>query len=86
MMYVTGVSYVGSNNKKRTNQRTKRYPMVYYYNESGDFCRKRIKWYEVPFFKMQIIKKKRVYCTNCEEKFTILVRKNEPSTCPQCLS
>ncbi len=85
-MYVTGVSYVGSNNKKRTNQRTKRHPMVYYYDESGNFCRKRVKWYEVPFYKMQICKQVKIFCDICEEKFTILVKKNEQPICPKCLS
>ena len=84
-MYVSGISYVGSNNKKRTNQHTKRYPMVYYYNESGDFCRKRVKWYEVPFYKMQICKQKSLFCTTCKKKFTVLIKKNETPECPKCL-
>jgi len=86
MMYVTGVSYVGSNNKKRTNQHTKRYPMVYYYDESGDFRRKRVSRFEAIYYKRQICKQVKIFCTDCKENFNVLVKKNQQPTCPKCLS
>ena len=86
MQYVKGVSWSTTNPKSRSNKHTKRFPMVYYISESGHFGTKRIKWYEVPFYKMQICKQVTIFCTECEKKFNILVKKNQQPTCPQCLS
>jgi hypothetical protein len=83
--YIKGVSYVTNNVKKRSYEHTKRYPVVYYYDESGNFHSKRIKWYEVPWYKMQICKQKSLTCEFCKKKFTLLVRKNEKPQCPNCL-
>jgi hypothetical protein len=83
--YVKGVSWITNNSKKKSDKHTKRYPVVYYYDESGNFNRKYIKWYEVPFYKMQICKQKSLFCTTCEKKFTVLIKKNEKPECPHCL-
>ena len=85
-MYVKGVSQVTNNRKGRSNEHTKRHSVVFYYDESGSFHSKYIKWYEVPFYKMQICKQITIYCTDCEKKFKVLVKKNQPATCPKCLS
>ena len=85
-MYVKGVSQVTNNRKGRSNEHTKRHSVVFYYDESLKFHSKRIKWYEVPFYKMQICKQITIYCTDCEKKFKVLVKKNQPATCPKCLS
>ena len=85
-MYVKGVSWTTNNRKGRSNEHTKRFPLVYYYDESGHFYSKRIKWYEIPFYKAKICKKMRIFCTECQEKFYILVKKNEVPICPKCLN
>jgi len=84
-MYVKGVSWTTNNSKKKSNEHTKRYPVVYYYDEGGNFHSKRIKRYEMPWYKMQICKQKSLFCTTCEKKFTILIKKNEKPECPNCL-
>ena len=86
MSYVKGVCKTTCNGKGRSNKRTKRFYVVYYYDESGNFHTKRIKRYEVPFYKMQICKQFTIFCTECEKKFKVLVKKNQQPTCPQCLS
>ena len=86
MLYVKGVSWVSGNGKKRSNEHSKRFPLVYYYDEGGHFNTKRIKWYEVPFYKAQICKKMRIFCTECQEKFDVLVKKNSSVICPKCLN
>ena len=85
MVYVKGVSWTSNNSKKNTNEYTKRYPVVYYYDESGNFHSKRIKWYEVPFYKAKICKQKSLTCEVCQKKFTFLMKKNEKVECPNCL-
>ena len=85
-MYVKGVSWTTNNRKGRSNEHTKRFPLVYYYDESGRFNTKRIKWYEIPFYKAQVCKKMRIFCTECQEKFDVLVKKNSSVICPKCLN
>ena len=84
-MYVKGVSWTTNNRKGRSNSNTKRLPMVFYYDEGFNFHSKRIKWYEVPWYKMQICKQKSLTCEICQEKFTCLIKKNEIPQCPNCL-
>ena len=84
-MYVKGVSWTTNNRKGRSNEHTKRYPLVFYYDESGRFHTKRIKRYEVPWYKMQICKQKSLFCTTCEKKFTVLIKKSKKPECPYCL-
>ena len=86
MSYVKGVCKTTCNGKGRSNKHTKRFYVVYYYDESGNFHTKRIKRYEVPFYKMQICKQLTIFCTECEEKFSVLVKKNQQPICPKCLS
>ena len=84
-MYVKSVSWTTNNSKKKSNEHTKRFPVVFYYDESLKFHSKRIKWYEVPFYKAKIYKQKSFTCEFCQEKFTFLIRKNEIPQCPNCL-
>ena len=84
-MYVKGVSKVSQNGNRSAKKSQKRYYMVYYYDESGNFHSKRIPRLQVPFYKMQICKQVTIYCTTCQEKFTLLVKKNEKPQCPKCL-
>lgn len=84
MEYVTGVSWTTNNPKKRTNERTKRYPLVYYYDESGSFHTKRVSRLQIPFYKAKICKSKTFYCDKCEKKFTLLLKKDSIVTCPYC--
>ena len=84
-MYVKGVSWTTNNRKGRSNSNTKRLPMVFYYDEGGKFHSKRISRLEMPWYKMQICKQKSLFCTTCEKKFTVLIRKNEKPECPHCL-
>ena len=85
-MYVKSVSSTTNNSKARSNKHTKRFYVVYYYDENWNFHSKRISRLKVPFYKMQICKQVKVYCTECEEKFSVLVKKNQQPTCPKCLS
>ena len=85
-MYVTGVSWTTNNRKGRSNEHTKRFPLVFYYDESGKLHTKRISRLKVPFYKMQICRQIKIYCTECEENFKVLVKKNQQPICPQCLS
>jgi len=85
-VYVKSVSWTTNNSKGRSNANTKRFPVVYYHDESGNFHSKRISRLEVPFYKMQICRQITIFCDQCEEKFTILVKKNQQPTCPKCLS
>jgi len=84
-MYVKGVSWTTNNRKGRSNEHTKRFPLVYYYDESFNLHTKRISRLEVPFYKMQICKQITSYCETCQENFTLLIRKNEKPECPNCL-
>ena len=84
-MYVKGVSWTTNNRKGRSNSNTKRLPVVFYYDESFKFHSKRIKWYEVPFYKAKIHKQKSITCEICQEKFTFFIKKNEIPQCPNCL-
>ena len=100
-MYVKSVSWTTNNSKKKSNEHTKRFPVVFYLLEDGSFHSKRIsrleaiyyktkickriKWYEVPWYKMQICKQKSLTCEFCEKKFTFLIKKNEKPECPHCL-
>ena len=85
-MYVKGVSWTTNNSKGRSNEHNNRFPVVYYYDESGNFHSKRISRLKVPFYKMQICKQITILCTECQEKFNVLVKKNQQPTCPKCLS
>ena len=84
-MYVKGVSWTTNNRKGRSNEHTKRFPLVYYYDESLNLHTKRIKRYEVPFYKAKICKQKSLTCQSCQEKFTFFIKKNEIPQCPNCL-
>ena len=84
-MYVKSVSWTTNNSKKKSNEHTKRFPVVYYHDESGNFHSKRISRLQVPFYKMQICKQKSLTCEFCEKKFTVLIKKNEKPECPHCL-
>lgn len=83
-MYVKGVSWTTNNRKGRSNKHTKRFPLVYYYDESGHFGSKRISRLQIPFYKAKICKTKTFYCNKCEKKFTLLLKKNDIVTCPYC--
>ena len=85
-MYVKGVSWTTNNRKGRSNEHTKRYPLVFYYDESGRFHTKRIKRYEVPWYKMQICKIRKFHCSDCQEKFTLALKKGAKPLCPNCLN
>ena len=84
-MYVKGVSWTTNNRKGRSNSNTKRLPMVFYYDEGGMFHSKRVSRLEAIYYKAKICKQKSLFCTNCQEKFTVLIRKNEIPKCPNCL-
>jgi hypothetical protein len=86
MTYVTGVSKVSSNRKGRNNKNTKRFYMVFYVDSNGNFHTKRIKWYEVPWYKMQICKIRKFHCSDCQEKFTLALKKGAKPLCPNCLN
>ena len=85
MQYVTGVSWSTNNPKKRTNEHTKRFPLVYYYDESGNFNRKRISRLAIPFYKAKICKRKTFLCDKCEKKFKLILHKDSIVECPYCL-
>ena len=85
-MYVKGVSQVTNNRKGRSNEHTKRHSVVFYYDESGIFHSKRVSRLEAIYYKTKICRQIKVYCEICQEKFTILVKKNEQLICPKCLS
>ena len=84
-MYVKSVSWTTNNSKKKSNEHTKRFPVVFYLLEDGSFHSKRISRLEAIYYKTKICKQKSLFCTTCEKKFTILVRKNEKPECPNCL-
>ena len=84
-MYVKGVSKVSQNGNRSSKKSQKRHYVVYYYDESGNFHTKRISRFKVPFYKMQICKQRKLTCNICQEKFTILIKKNEKAQCPNCL-
>ena len=84
-MYVKGVSWTTNNRKGRSNSNTKRLPMVFYYDEGGKFHSKRVSRLEAIYYKTKICKQKSLFCTNCQEKFTVLIRKSETPECPKCL-
>ena len=85
-MHVKSVSYVTTNRKGRSDKNTKRFPVVFYLDDDNSFHSKRIKWYEVSYYKRKIKKQVRIFCTECQKKFDVLVMKNEVALCPQCLS
>ena len=85
MSYVKGVSWTTSNGKGRSNEHTKRYPLVYYYDEGGNLRTKRISRLQIPFYKAKICKQVTGYFDVCEKKFTVLVRKKSNPQCPYCL-
>ena len=84
-MYVKSVSWTTNNSKKKSNEHTKRFPVVFYLLEDGSFHSKRISRLEAIYYKTKICKQKSLFCTNCQEKFTVLIRKNEIPECPKCL-
>ena len=84
-MYVKSVSWTTNNSKKKSNEHTKRFPVVFYLLEDGSFHSKRISRLEAIYYKTKICKQKSLFCTNCEKKFTTLIRKNETPQCPNCL-
>ena len=84
-MYVKSVSWTTNNSKKKSNEHTKRFPVVFYHDESGKFHSKRISRLEAIYYKTKICKQKSLFCTNCQEKFTVLIRKSETPECPKCL-
>ena len=84
-MYVKSVSWTTNNSKKKSNEHTKRFPVVFYLLEDGSFHSKRISRLEAIYYKTKICKQKSLFCTNCEKKFTTLIRKNEIPQCPNCL-
>ena len=85
-MYVKGVSQVTNNRKGRSNEHTKRHSVVFYYDESGSFHSKRVSRLEAIYYKTKICRQITIYCTDCEKKFMVLVKKNQQPTCPKCLS
>ena len=85
-MHVKSVSYTTNNRKGRSDKNTKRFPVVFYLDSNLMFHSKRIKWYQVPYYKAKIKKQVRIFCTECQKKFDVLVKKNEVALCPQCLS
>jgi len=85
-MYVKGVSQVTNNRKGRSNEHTKRHSVVFYYDESGIFHSKRVSRLEAIYYKTKICRQITIYCTDCEKKFMVLVKKNQQPTCPKCLS
>ena len=85
-MYVKGVSQVTNNRKGRSNEHTKRHSVVFYYDESGNFHSKRVSRLEAIYYKTKICRQITIYCTDCEKKFMVLVKKNQQPTCPKCLS
>ena len=84
-MYVKSVSWTTNNSKKKSNEHTKRFPVVFYLLEDGSFHSKRISRLEAIYYKTKICKQKALFCTNCQEKFTVLIRKSETPECPKCL-
>ena len=85
-MYVKSVSWVTNNRKGRSNKHTKRFPVVFYLLQDGSFHSKRVSRLEAIYYKTKICKQVKIYCTECQEKFNVLVKKNEQPICPKCLS
>ena len=84
-MYVKSVSWTTNNSKKKSNEHTKRFPVVFYLLEDGSFHSKRISRLEAIYYKTKICKQKSLTCEFCEKKFTFLIKKNEKPECPHCL-
>ena len=85
-MYVKGVSYITNNSKKKSYEHTKRYHVVFYYDENSHFHSKRVSWLKAQFYKTQVCKQMTRLCTICKKDFTILVRKNQIPECPNCIN
>ena len=84
-MYVTNVSWTSNNSKRRSNSNTKRFPMVYYVDEDGNFGSFRISRLKIPYYKAKICKRKTFLCDKCEKKFKLILHKDSIVECPYCL-
>lgn len=66
VMYVLGVSKIYLNqDAKKHRDGTRKYPFVYFIDDSGRLRRKRIGFFEIPLWKSKVVRLIRVICGGC---------------------
>ena len=89
-MIVIGVSNRKIHTKKRGEpvnkggKRAKRYYFLYYYDQDGVFCSKRVSKIEAFFRKFQKKKRIRYVCPTCNRVFKSYNQKKKDINCPYC--
>ena len=86
MKYVVSVSktYIHRGNH-RHQRKTKRRWHIYYYDDQGKFCTKRVNWLEALYYKTQKCSRYKMVCPDCGSVFIAIVSgfRNKVE-CPYC--
>jgi len=86
MKYVVSVSktYIHRGNH-RHQRKTKRRWHIYYYDEQGKFCTKRVSWLEALYYKTKKCSRYKMVCPDCGSVFIAIVSgfRNKVE-CPYC--